>query len=156
MREGGVDYGLVYPKIIQTSPEMYVVQMEQDTIKISEVIESNKELQYYLGSDKIDISMDKKIELLNMSCAAYTIISYVFGGFYRDAGSLILTQTVFTCTNQVIWSCETLTISQVSAGDSLSRLTRLPKTISSVPTISQLSLDWTADSQSSMTGCGKE
>lgn len=88
MREGGVDYGLVYPKLIQTSPSMHVVQIEQDAIKISELTDSNKELQYYLVSDNIDISIDKKIELFNMSCAAYTIFSYVFGGFYRDSGKL--------------------------------------------------------------------
>ena len=87
MREEGVDYNLIYPKLIQTSPEMYIVQLERESIKLSKLTDSHKELQYFLVAEKF--TLEEKIMIFDDSCAAYTLFSYVFGGFYPDSGARI-------------------------------------------------------------------
>ncbi len=88
MREGGVDYGLVYPKMVQTSSDMLLMQLEREAIKITKLTESHKELQYFLVSEKF--TKDEKMDIFDINCAAYTIFSYLFGGFYHDSGILSL------------------------------------------------------------------
>lgn len=90
MREGGQDYGIIYPKIAQVGPEMHIVQVESDSAKINALFESNKELLYFLASENIKISNLHKIENFENSCAAHTIFSYIFGGNYRDSDNIYL------------------------------------------------------------------
>lgn len=85
MREEGIEYNLVYPKLVQVSPGLHIVQLERDSNPISKLTESHKELQYFLVSEKF--TLEEKITIFDNSCAAYTLFSYIFGGFYRDSGS---------------------------------------------------------------------
>ena len=91
MREGGVDYGIIYPKIVQTSAHMHILQLEREAIPITKLTESHKELQYFLTSDKF--TTDEKMDNFDLSCAAYTIFSYLFGGFYHDSDSIYIYPT---------------------------------------------------------------
>lgn len=85
LKEEGVDYNLVYPKLIQTSPEMYVTELDTNSQNISKLTESRKELTYYLVDEKFQI--EEKMLIFDNSCAAFTLFSYIFGGFYHDSGT---------------------------------------------------------------------
>ena len=73
MKEGGMDYGIIFPRIIQTNAFMYVMQLDREAIKITKLTESHKELQYFLVSESFNA--DEKMYNFTMSCAAYTIFS---------------------------------------------------------------------------------
>lgn len=91
MREGGKDYGLIYPKIVQVGPNMHILQEERESKNIMSLIESNKDnLSQFLASDKIKITPNQKKQNFENTCAAYTIFSYIFGGFYRDSDYIFL------------------------------------------------------------------
>jgi len=91
MRQGGVDYGVVYHKFAQVHPRMHIVQLERDAIPITKLTDSHKELNYFLGSEKY--KTEEKEEIFDKNCAAYTIFSYVFGGFYHDSDYVYLYPT---------------------------------------------------------------
>lgn len=91
MREAGVDYNLIYPKLIQTSNRFRAVQLDRDFIKMQKVTESYKDLDYLLVSEKF--SHDEKTNIFDLNCAAYTLFSYLFGGFYADSDGLYLYPT---------------------------------------------------------------
>lgn len=91
MREGGKDYGMVYPKIAQVGPDLHIVQVESESANINSLFESNKEhLLQFLTSENIKISNPQKSENFENTCAAYTIFSYIFGGLYRDSDIVFL------------------------------------------------------------------
>lgn len=82
-----MDYGIIFPRIIQTNAFMYVMQLDREAIKITKLTESHKELQYFLVSESFNA--DEKMYNFTMSCAAYTIFSFLFGGFHHDSGRLL-------------------------------------------------------------------
>src|SRR3990167_6346817 len=88
MRQAGVDYGLVYPKLIQTDYCMHLLQIQGGAISIKQMTDSSKEWQFQLTSEKF--TSEEKIANFENNVAAFTIFSYVFGGFFHDSSKFQL------------------------------------------------------------------
>lgn len=93
LREEGVDYDLLQPKIVQNAPGLYAVQLDRNFDKLSRVIAVSEGLRNFVASD--NFSQKEMLENFDNSVAAYTLFSFVFGGFYPDLGMPGLLDSIY-------------------------------------------------------------
>ena len=84
MIEGGCDYGVILPDLVQTSSEMEILQPSKEAVKISMLTESHKEFQDFIKDP--NYTLEEKMYNFQQSVTAFCIFTYLFGGINHDSG----------------------------------------------------------------------
>ena len=86
MREGGCDYNIIYPNMVQVDHDLEFLQVDKEAKMINQLTGSSKEFEDFVSSDKF--TNEEKKHNFSQSVTAYCIFSYIFGGFVHDSSKL--------------------------------------------------------------------